>query len=114
MKAVKKIQSRWRRLARWIQITVLTLVVLAVGIRLALPSVVKYYVNRQLNKIPEYRGQVGGIDIWLIRGAYKIRGLKLEKTTGNIPVPFIDIPVMDLSVQWGELFHGSVVGEVEL
>jgi hypothetical protein len=110
----KKIRSRWRALSHWAKIVLLTLMLVLIGARLALPYAVKRYVNHQLNGIPEYRGEVAKIHIQLLRGAYKIEGLKLEKNTGPIPVPFISIPIMDLSVQWKELFHGSLVGEVEV
>lgn len=99
-------------MAVWLRWTIIAIIVLVIAGRIALPHIVKRYVNQQLNNIPDYRGSVADIDIQLIRGAYKIKGLKLEKTTGHVPVPFIDIPEMDLSVQWKELFHGSVVGEI--
>ncbi len=107
-----KVRTRWQKLSRRIQITVLVLIVLIVGVRLALPYGVKYYVNRQLNKGSDYRGHVDRIRMQLFRGAYQIKGLKMEKATGPVPVPFITIPVMDLSIQWHELFHGSIVGKV--
>ena len=110
--AAAKIRTRWQRLSRRVQIAVLTLVVVVVAVRLALPYGVRYYVNRQLNKGPEYRGHVERVRMQLIRGAYQIKGLKMEKATGPVPVPFITIPVMDLSIQWRELFHGSVVGKI--
>jgi hypothetical protein len=110
--AVKKVRTRWQRLARGTQITLLVLVIVLIVVRLALPTIVKHYVNRQLNHITDYRGHVNDINIQLFRGAYKIKGLKMEKTSGAVPVPFLSIPEMDLSVQWGELFHGSAVGEV--
>jgi len=108
------VKSRWHSIAVWLRWTIVSLVVLIVAARLALPHVVKRYVNQQLNTIPEYRGSVADIDMQLIRGAYKIKGLKLEKVEGQVPVPFLSIPEVDLSVQWKELFHGSLVGEVEL
>lgn len=113
-KAGRKIATRWRRLSRWIQFSVIGLIVIVIGARLALPAIVKGYVNQQLDKIPQYQGHVGDIEIHLIRGAYKIQDLTIEKTTGAVPVPFVKIPEMDLSVQWKELFHGSLVGEVEV
>src|ERR1043165_7220738 len=112
-KVTDKIKSRWRRFSRITQITLLVLVVLVVALRLGLPYIVKSYVNHQLNKSPEYRGHVERGSIALFRGAYTIKDLKLEKYNGKVPVPFIVIPTMDLSVQWKELFHGSVVGAVE-
>jgi len=85
-----------------------------IGLRLALPHLVKDYVNRTLSKIPGYRGRVERIHIHLWRGAYTIDGLDLVKTDGNVPVPFFSTRKADLSVEWRELFHGALVGEVEL
>jgi hypothetical protein len=77
-----------------------------------MPSLVKSYVNRQLRKGPDYTGSVRSVDINLWRGAYVIHGLRILKVNGQVPVPFFYTPRMDLSVQWKELFHGSVVGEI--
>ncbi len=108
----QKIRTRWQKLGLWTRWILITLVLLLVTARAVMPYAVKRYVNQQLNKIPEYRGSVAGIDIQLIRGAYKIRGLEIQKATGPVPVPFISAPEIDLSVQWKELFHGSLVGEI--
>jgi len=67
-----KVESRWRRTARWVQWTIIILVVLLVAIRLALPGTIKYYVNRQLARIPDYSGKVDRIHVHLWRGAYEI------------------------------------------
>jgi hypothetical protein len=48
----------------------------------------------------------------LIRGAYVVTDLKMFKINGNDKVPFVDIPVTDLSVEWSALFKGSIVGEI--
>jgi uncharacterized protein DUF748 len=90
------------------------LAVSLVALRLALPHLVKNYVNRTLSEIPGYRGRVGDIDIALWRGAYTIHRLDLVKTDGKVPVPFFSTTKADLSVQWRELFHGALVGEIEL
>ena len=108
----RKVRTRWQKFSRVTQIVIVSLVVLVVALRLALPWILKSYVNHQLAKIPDYKGSVSGIDVHLWRGAYTIKGLRLDKTTGKVPVPFVSTPAMDLSVQWHELFHGSVVGEV--
>jgi len=105
------LRRRWHtasRIARWM----LGVVVVLVLIRLALPFVLKAYVNRQLDRSPEYDGQVGDIDVHLWRGAYQINDIAIFKTTGEISVPFFAAAEMDLSVQWKELFHGGIVGEI--
>jgi hypothetical protein len=115
MAAAAKIKTdlrhRWRtasRIARWM----LGVVVVFILVRLALPFILKAYVNRQLDRSPEYDGQVGDIDVHLWRGAYQINDIAIFKTTGEIPVPFFAAAVLDLSVQWKELFHGGIVGEI--
>jgi hypothetical protein len=88
-------------------------VVLLVAFRLALPYMVTRYVNKVLSELDGYRGQIYDVDIHLLRGAYQIDSLKVFKIDGNNEIPFIAIPLMDLSVEWNALFQGKVVGEVQ-
>jgi hypothetical protein len=93
---------------------VLGVVIALVIFRLFLPGIVKNYVNKQLNELPGYHGHVDDIDIALLRGAYVIKGLVLAKKTDPAKYPFLEIRQADLSIQWGALFHGHLVGEVEM
>lgn len=95
---------------KWI--IILSVVAVLVAIRLALPGIVKKYVNKTLDEMEGYSGQVEDIDIRLIRGAYVIKELELVQTGDSIPIPFLDIERIDLSVHWGALLKGRVVGEV--
>lgn len=88
------------------------LVVALIVVRAMLPIWVRDYVNRKLSEIEGYRGHITEVDIHLWRGAYSIRGIKIEKTTGNVPVPFFAAPTVDLSVEWKALFQGALVGEI--
>lgn len=90
----------------------LTVVVLLVAFRLTLPYFVTRYVNKVLSELEGYRGQIYDVDIHLIRGAYQIDSLKIFKVNGNEEIPFVNIPLMDLSVEWNALFKGKVVGEI--
>ena len=85
-----------------------------VAARLALPTFVQRYVNRTLNRIPDFRGHIGAVDLHLIRGAYSIRDVKLERDNGRVPVPLFSAPLVDLSIEWGALLHGKVVGRIYL
>lgn len=95
---------------KWIILS--SILLLLVLPRLTLPYFVTRYVNKVLADIDGYEGSIRDVDIHLIRGAYVIHGLKLFKVNGHDKVPFIDIPTIDLSVEWSALFKGSVVGEV--
>src|SRR5579862_6427972 len=91
-----------------------SVLVLLIAIRIALPYILLRLVNKELQNIPGYTGHVDDIDVALIRGAYKIKSIKLEKTGGKIPVPFFSAELVDLSLQWASLFHGRIVGEIEV
>jgi len=109
-----KNRSRWLRFWHSARFSIIALIVLFVGARIALPFVLKDYVNRQLRKLPDYSGQIGKVTVHLWRGAYSIHDIDIKKSEGNVPAPFFSTPLMDLSLQWKELFHGSVVAKVLL
>lgn len=98
---------------RWPLVGLASLVVLLVALHLALPYLVRDYLNDKLANMGEYRGQVADVDLAWWRGAYQINGLKIVKTSGKVPVPLLDAPLIDLSVSWQSLWHDrAVVAEV--
>ena len=101
--------NRLFRLSCWL---VLVFVVAAVSVRPFLPRLVKWEVNRVLDKSKLYRGKIDDVDLHLWRGAYVIRGIRLVKTTGDVPVPLFSCKAMDLSVEWPALLKRKVVGRV--
>lgn len=104
-------RSRRKKIALGvIAIFVLALIVF----RLALPSLVQKYVNDKLDELPEYDGQIGDVDIHLIRGAYSIDDIDIVKTTGDVPVPFFSSRTVDFSMEWREILHGALVGEIHV
>lgn len=88
--------------------------VFLIGVRLALPFAVERYVNRQLQKSHDYRGSIGTVTLHLWRGAYQIHEIHIYKTDGNIPVPFFSTHILDLSLEWSELFHGAIVSQIRM
>ena len=88
------------------------ILILLIGFRIYLPTLVKNYVNKVLSEIPGYYGQVEDIDIALLRGAYVINGMYLNKTTAKSEVPFLKFPKSDISIEWKSLFHGKIVSEI--
>lgn len=104
-KLFSKISNTWR----WIILGFIAILIVA---RLILPYVVKSYVNDTLATMEGYHGHVDDITISLWRGAYGIVSLNIEKTDAKIPVPFISVAMIDLSIEWPAIFHGSLVGAV--
>ncbi|AZE65944.1 protein of unknown function [Pseudomonas synxantha] len=103
-----------KRRYSWPLWTIAALLVLLVALDLALPYLVRNYLNDKLADMGDYRGQITDVDLALWRGAYKINGLQIVKVDGKVPVPFVKAPLIDLSVSWHSLWYDhAVVAEVE-
>jgi hypothetical protein len=100
----------WRRIG----IGLLVLVVVLIGLRLAAPAWVRWYVNRTIDRDPLYDGTIGSVELHLLRGGYTIHDIQLNKTTGNVPVPFFKASRVHLRLEWGSLLAGKVVGRVSM
>jgi hypothetical protein len=108
-----RLRGQWWRAptTRWVVITVVCVLVVA---RLLLPPGVERYVNRQLNRARDYGGRVGNVHIQLCRGRYRIDNIRIFKRSGTVHLPLFAADQLYLSVQWKELFHGSMVGKITM
>ena len=92
-------------------IALAVLAVALIGLRIALPSIVRDRANAALQALENYDGSVDDIDLHLWRGAYRIQGIRIVKTGSKLPAPFFSADAIDLSVEWRSLLRGSLVGE---
>ncbi len=94
----------------------LTILVILIAIRLVLPYVVLKYVNKNLSTIHGYFGHVDDIDLSLFRGAYIVKDMFINKMDSitKKQTPLFSCPNVDLSIEWGSLFKGRIVSEMEL
>lgn len=104
--------NKRRRLKKKRYLVPVTIIILLVALRLLLPFIVKNYVNNVLADIPGYYGQVKDIDIALVRGAYVIDSLYLNKVNADSEVPFLNLGVTDISLEWKSLLKGKIVSEI--
>lgn len=103
-----------KRRYRWPLWGLLGVLLLLVCLHLALPLLVRDYLNDKLADMGDYRGQITDVDLAWWRGAYTINGLNIVKTAGKVPVPFLEAPLIDLSVSWRSLWNDhAVVAEVD-
>lgn len=102
-----------KRRYRWPLLSLAGLLVLLLALHLSLPWLVRDYLNDKLADMGDYRGQVTDVDLAWWRGAYKINGLTIIKTSDKVPVPLLEAPLIDLSVSWHSLWYDhAVVAEV--
>jgi len=90
------------------------IVILLIVIRIILPYVVLHYANKTLANMNGYYGHIKDIDLSLYRGAYIIKDIYLNKvdSVSKQSTPFFKSRDIDLSIEWGALLHGSLVGEL--
>ena len=109
MRAEKKPQRK-KKLLKIIVTSILVLVV----IRLILPFVVLRFANKNLASMKGYYGHIKDIDLSIIRGAYIIDSIYLNKSDSltKKQTPFFSSESIDLSIEWKAIFKGSLVGEL--
>jgi hypothetical protein len=92
----------------------LAVAVVLVVVRLILPYVVLRYANKTLANMKGYYGHITDIDLALIRGAYRMDSIYLNRvdTVTQKQTEFFAASAIDLSIEWKALLHGSVVGEL--
>ncbi len=95
---------------------VISIVAVLIVIRIILPYVVLHYANKTLSSMDGYYGHIDDIDLHIYRGAYVIKDIYIDKidTATKMQIPFLSSKAIDLSVEWKSLFHGRLVGELEL
>jgi len=107
-KPIVKKKHRW---LRGVGIFLLLIVALGGVARVLLPSQLRKYVNRTLDRNQLYEGRIGDVQVHLWRGAYSIHDVKISQRTGNVPVPLLAAKQIDFAVQWNALIHGRIVGQ---
>lgn len=101
-----------RKIGKTTLIVVISIVVLLIAIRIALPHIIKYEVNKKLNELPDYTGHINDVDLHIYRGAYAINGVEIKKRNGKVAEPFFSAGTMEFSVEWKQLLHGHLVAKV--
>ena len=107
-------RSWWRKKRWWLGGLLGLLLIALIAARIAMVPALLFYVNRTLDRDPRFDGQVDDIDVNLWRGAYAVRGVRLDQTAGGASTPLLELDTLDLSVQWGALLAGEIVGEVKV
>jgi hypothetical protein len=108
--ALRRRTRSWGRRGDYLWLVV-ALAFAVIAIRLALPFIVRDYVNGRLHALEAYDGSVADVDIGLLRGAYRIDGIQVVKRGARQPTPFFDAQHVDFSVEWRSLLQGSLVAE---
>src|SRR5579885_3365537 len=93
-------------------VSVLSLVIVLVAARAALPFVLRGAINRRLDRIPGYQGRVEDVHVALWRGAYVLSGVEIVKRNGSRSRPFFSAREIDFWLAWRELLHRRILANI--
>ncbi len=89
-----------------------SILVFFIAIRITLPFIVKSIINTKISDMEGYQGKIEDVDLGLIRGAFVLDKLFIEKFNDCITVPFVTIDKIDISIHWDALFKGKLAAKV--
>ena len=93
---------------RWLY-GLLLLALVLIAARLALPYLVKNWMNQRLAELENYSGHVDDVGIALWRGAYQLRDVRLVQLDSAVDEPLLAAPLLDIQIRWQALLDGTVV-----
>lgn len=98
------------RLPLWV---LLGIALLLLVLHLALPYLVRNYLNDKMADMGDYRGHVDDVDLAWWRGAYSLDTLVIEKKAEPVQAPLFSADSIDIGVSWRTLWREhALVGEV--
>lgn len=100
------------RHGRAVLVAAIAVAAVVLAARAVLPLALEAYVDRELASMGEYSGAVEDVDLSLIRGAYVLENVTIVKPSAGADQPFVDMPRMDLALQWPALLRARLVGEI--
>ena len=91
------------------------LALLLVILHLMLPWLVREFLNDKLADMGDYRGHIEDVDMTWWTGSYRINELVITKTDGEVQVPFLSVPSMDIAIRMRALWkEGVLIGVVDI
>jgi len=116
MKKEKRFNNPTRKNRKYTFLIILAVfLILIIILRIALPGMIIKYTNNVLQSLKEYTGKVGDVDIRLIRGAFIIRDLmidKLDEDGKEDTIPLVSVERIDATLDWQSLFRGKIAGKL--
>ena len=104
--------ERLARVPRRTAILVLSILGVLIAARVAAPFVIEWYLNRELARLPDYRGHIEDVDLSLIDGHFAVDELRLDKRKGNPKLPFLRVDRIEVDYRWDALIKGRIVADV--
>lgn len=93
---------------------ILIIVILLVGLRIWLPTLIKNEVVSAINAEENYECTLADIDLALYRGAVCADSLRIYKTDNEVKEPFVSFNILEASIDWEAIWDGKIVAKIDL
>lgn len=91
-----------------------SIAVFLIVLHLALPPLIKWYVNTNLDDVNGMRITIRDVDLKIWRGAFEIEGFRVQELAVKEDVPLLYAGSLHFTIDWSALFHGKVVSDVNI
>lgn len=81
------------------------IILLLVLLHFSLGYIARYMLNQNMAEMGEYTGKVEQVDVYWWMGSYRIHDLDIKKRQGDIQVPLLKAPLVDIAISWPALLH---------
>lgn len=103
--------SRARQVLLFVVLIIVGIIVLA---RWVASPIATHLVNRKLNSLPDYRGEVGAVKIALWRAGAEIDDVVLYQKDGDKELPLVKMRKAGFRIAWSALVRGNLGGELKV
>jgi hypothetical protein len=93
-------------------VILLSLVALIVIARLLLPVILLQYLNSELDKHPDYEGNIGGLGMSIFAGSYSLNDIIIHDVHSEEEEPLLQVEKITFDIDYGTLLSGKILGEV--
>jgi hypothetical protein len=90
----------------------LVLIVVLIIVRVAMPFMVRHYLNDRIEHMGPYHGSMEAVHLQIWRGSYAIENLRIQKDGAPPNEPFLVAPHTEITLSYGAAFHGHLRGKI--
>lgn len=90
----------------------LALIVVLIIVRVAMPFMVRHYLNDRIEHMGPYHGSMEAVHLQIWRGSYAIENLRIQKDGAPPNQPFLVAPHTEITLSYGAAFHGHLRGKI--
>lgn len=90
----------------------LALIVVLIIVRVAMPFMVRHYLNDRIEHMGPYHGSMEAVHLQIWRGSYAIENLRIQKDGAPPNEPFLVAPHTEITLSYSAAFHGHLRGKI--